>query len=412
MSDLFISYRREDGGWAGRLYGDLEQVFDVFFDTNRNKIDYGDVFPQRLDEALAECRVCLAVIGPEWASEKNLKRLANPNDWVRREIETSLAASTRMRTVPVFAGKAGVPDASALPASLQPLFLHNGADLTNENWKSDCKQLIERANGWLKGQVPPRIPAMLPYLCDRVAQQDDLIDLIRTGTTAQPIYACVVHGHKLEFHGSFLDRLRYRRVLEDLFNARGIGVACCMLQWNREKARAGRYADVLRRALKSEGMQRPAAMDADLLGYLRSLAQPLVAVVQVTWSDYQFCGSAIVPGLIDAWQALFVEAAQVTGASRVSTMPALLWINVTYDSDEQSLDDADKRLISVMLPRLEPVTQGDIADWLAIDEVKRATAGYEARLLALTDDPQCCVATGKVRMQHFVDNVRRIVALA
>ena len=177
MSDLFISYRRGDGGWAGRLYGDLEQAFDVFFDTSRNNIDWGDLFPQRIEDALAECRVCLVVVGPEWVSGDNLQRMANPDDWVRREIEIALQAYPRIRTVPVLTGHAAIPDTSALPESMRTLFEHNGGNLTNENWKSDCRELVERANGWLQGMVPLAtarrgIPAYLPYLCDRIVQRD------------------------------------------------------------------------------------------------------------------------------------------------------------------------------------------------------------------------------------------------
>lgn len=52
MSDVFISYRRADAGWAGRLLKCLEERFDVFFDTE--DIDSGDLFPQRSESALLQ----------------------------------------------------------------------------------------------------------------------------------------------------------------------------------------------------------------------------------------------------------------------------------------------------------------------------------------------------------------------
>ena len=64
MSDLFISYRRDDGGWARGLFAALKADFDVFLDTNRDNIDYGDNFPQKISEALADCRFCLVLMGP------------------------------------------------------------------------------------------------------------------------------------------------------------------------------------------------------------------------------------------------------------------------------------------------------------------------------------------------------------
>ena len=64
MSDVFISYCRADAGWAGRLLECLEDRFDVFFDTE--DIAGGDISPERIEPALAACRVCCVAIGPEW----------------------------------------------------------------------------------------------------------------------------------------------------------------------------------------------------------------------------------------------------------------------------------------------------------------------------------------------------------
>jgi hypothetical protein len=51
MADIFISYRRNDAGWAATWIADqLEQDYDVFFD--RNDIDYGERFPATIAQAL------------------------------------------------------------------------------------------------------------------------------------------------------------------------------------------------------------------------------------------------------------------------------------------------------------------------------------------------------------------------
>jgi hypothetical protein len=408
MTDIFVSYRRGDGERARRIALDLGERFDVFVDADREALDFGDSFPDRITQALDECSVCLAVIGPAWLSDENIARLADPNDWVRREIAQAIA-SKRVRTVPVLVGNAVLPDSARLPAMLQPLLARNAAKLTPDNWETDFAQLAARAETWLVGgQVPVAsarrsIPAVLPYLCDRVEQQDALVDLIGAGSGGQQAYVCILHGHKWEFHGSFLDRLRHRRVLENLFDARD-GIAVCALQWNREKAKAGQYADVLSRALKADAMQRPAATQAELLVHLRKLAQPLVAVMQVTWSDLERCGGALVDGLVGAWRSLFADAAKTDSSSG---MPAVLWINVTYDDDTQALAVPD---VAGLLPRLAPVTQDNVSEWLAIDEVKRAVTGFEPKLFALADDESICIERGKMHMLNFVDGVRRILA--
>ena len=98
MSGIFISYRRVDTiAWAGRLFADLTKCFgksQVFMDINGG-IPRGADFEKTLTEALAGCDALLALIGPQWLScvdDQGRRRLDSPQDWVRNEIITALAA--------------------------------------------------------------------------------------------------------------------------------------------------------------------------------------------------------------------------------------------------------------------------------------------------------------------------------
>ena len=81
MVDLFLSYRRRDsGGHASLLYKAMCERFGkkrVFMDTKA--IPGGAKWSDEIEAALRECRVMLAIIGPDWSSS----RLADPDDWVR-----------------------------------------------------------------------------------------------------------------------------------------------------------------------------------------------------------------------------------------------------------------------------------------------------------------------------------------
>ncbi|SPL92528.1 PASTA [[Actinomadura] parvosata subsp. kistnae] len=95
MSEIFISYRRADSGAvAGRLYADLQHAYGeaaVFMDTS--SIAPGAVWPKRLEEALAQAKVVLVVMGPQWiraANEWGERLIDQENDWVRREVESAL----------------------------------------------------------------------------------------------------------------------------------------------------------------------------------------------------------------------------------------------------------------------------------------------------------------------------------
>src|SRR5574337_1156833 len=98
---VFISYRREDsGGYAGRIYDRLTSRLgreNVFFDVDT--IPPGRDFVEVLSERVAKCDALLAVIGKHWvvsADSNNRRRLDDPNDFVRIEIEAALN-----RNVPV-----------------------------------------------------------------------------------------------------------------------------------------------------------------------------------------------------------------------------------------------------------------------------------------------------------------------
>lgn len=91
---IFISYRRTEIGHAARLYDWLSQKYNdrhehVFMDFE--KIRGGRDWESALEENLAKCNVCVAVIGDRWLQEIQ-KRNAdgeNEQDFVRRELATA-----------------------------------------------------------------------------------------------------------------------------------------------------------------------------------------------------------------------------------------------------------------------------------------------------------------------------------
>lgn len=69
----------------------------------------------------------LAVIGPHWVdivTPDGQRRLDDPGDLVRLEIETALTQGIPM--IPLLVQNAAMPTATRLPPSLQPLATRNG----------------------------------------------------------------------------------------------------------------------------------------------------------------------------------------------------------------------------------------------------------------------------------------------
>jgi hypothetical protein len=141
---IFISYRREDSaGYAGRLADALEARFGagrVFRDVD--DITPGEDFVQRLETALADCAVLLAVIGRKWttaADSRGQRRLDDPQDYVRLEIATALQRS--LRVVPVLVDGAAMPSSADLPDSLAALSRRQGSTLADGSWDDDVARL-------------------------------------------------------------------------------------------------------------------------------------------------------------------------------------------------------------------------------------------------------------------------------
>src|SRR5262245_48892459 len=98
MSRIFISYRQEDsGGYNSQLCRRLQDDFgeeNVFFDIK--SIGLGADWWQVVEEKIRSCNILLAPVGPTWLTieDKNgNRRLDNPKDPLRREIETALKAN-------------------------------------------------------------------------------------------------------------------------------------------------------------------------------------------------------------------------------------------------------------------------------------------------------------------------------
>jgi hypothetical protein len=141
---VFISYRREDSaGFAGRIYDRLIKQLDpksVFLDVDNIQpgLDFFDV----LDEKLRVCDVLIAIIGKNWNSrtpEDNQRRLEDPDDFVRIEIEAALRRGIRI--IPLLVDGATMPRREDLPESLQKLRRRQAIDIAHNRFNPDVERL-------------------------------------------------------------------------------------------------------------------------------------------------------------------------------------------------------------------------------------------------------------------------------
>jgi hypothetical protein len=143
---IFISYRREETAYpAGWLYDRLTDRFtggQIFKDIDSIKL--GDDFVEVINGAVGSCDVLLALIGDRWLTvtdEHGRRRLDDPDDFVRLEIEAALTRNVRV--IPILVEGARMPRADELPPSLARLVRRQALELSPARFEFDTGRLLK-----------------------------------------------------------------------------------------------------------------------------------------------------------------------------------------------------------------------------------------------------------------------------
>ena len=163
MAKVFISYRRADSQHpVDRLYAGLRKYLpkkEIFMDVDN--IPPGVDFVDHLSQQVAKCETILVVIGPQWLSIENdqgVRRLDDPEDFVRVEIEAALERNVPV--VPVLLDGTPMPRADQLPVSLKPFARRNALELRRNAFQPDLQTLAEK----LHLKKASKLPALAAVL--------------------------------------------------------------------------------------------------------------------------------------------------------------------------------------------------------------------------------------------------------
>jgi len=146
---IFISYRREETAYpAGWLYDRLADRYgggQVFKDVD--SIQLGDDFVEVITRAVGSCDVLLALIGDRWLTitdQDGRRRLDDPADFVRVEIEAALTRNVRV--IPILVDGARMPRVAELPRSLAKLVRRQALELSPARFDFDTGRLFKVLN--------------------------------------------------------------------------------------------------------------------------------------------------------------------------------------------------------------------------------------------------------------------------
>src|SRR3954453_8846165 len=153
-SRIFISYRRDDTAYAaGWLFDRLVDEFgreQVFKDMD--SIAFGDDFVNAITAPVFSTDVLLALIGDKWLAmvdEHGERRLDDPDDFVRLEIEAALERDVRV--IPILVEGARMPRSEELPQSVAALARRQALELASSRFSSDTRTLLSVLEKTLRG---------------------------------------------------------------------------------------------------------------------------------------------------------------------------------------------------------------------------------------------------------------------
>ena len=160
MPRLFLSYRRDDtAGYAGRLSDGLSSRFgrsQVFRDIDA--VPPGVNFVKHTDEAIGACDYVLLLIGDKWLSATTKggeRRLDDPNDFVRLEIEAAIKRDVPL--IPILVEGARMPTPAELPPTIANLAYFNALELADKRWDYDFNKLVSAVSRDPSGRPVPKL---------------------------------------------------------------------------------------------------------------------------------------------------------------------------------------------------------------------------------------------------------------
>jgi TIR domain len=145
MAKIFMCHRRgDDDAMMRLLYDRLEQEFgreEMLVDVDA--IPLGMDFRNVLQEAVSRSEVMLVLIGPRWLTKLDhdgRRRVDNPHDFVRMEIEQALQLSVPI--IPVLLDGAPFPKLNEVPDTLRPLLFRHAVAISSASFQSDLEKLV------------------------------------------------------------------------------------------------------------------------------------------------------------------------------------------------------------------------------------------------------------------------------
>jgi hypothetical protein len=235
------------------------------------------------------------------------------------------------------------------------------------------------------GIIKPKIPDLLPYLCDRVKEEEDLrtaILQIKDEMRQRPLI-CIIHGDQDECHNMFRKQLQKNsllRFLKDL-NPDELPIHDFQLRIPSDYKGTKDYLDKIRCNLAEQVLGRSTASNQDIARTLSLHKAPVMICSDLRTEDWQPHGPQLIKTFIEYWDefpdvrpgphlisCLFFTY-RSTRVTDVSQAERHIEVNHQARSFLESLDFSEyrseyRKVCGVVLPELRAVKLKDVEDWI------------------------------------------------
>ncbi|MDJ0807625.1 MAG: toll/interleukin-1 receptor domain-containing protein [Gammaproteobacteria bacterium] len=362
--DLFISYERQDAQDSSLLlYQHLASRFGehaVFRD--QQNIPSGAKWKDVLKEQVLACKGFILVIGPDWNQGRVQEKLHDPDNWVRQEILTAMAAEKPI--FPVLMRDAKVPPKNKLPEGIRPALedcnhfrFHDGP-----NWVKDldrlCNDIAMRTALKMAGQSKSRSSSLEERLISQLDRNKEAGCVNKNFSSGKRLFLAI---------GASKAGFRYfaiRCALEAMRSStmRSAGYQEVALRWSRfaETEPSVRQSLLLAEITENLLKQTPAGSDGALLESikrkLRNTYQP--TVLHSTVRNFGRGTQNVIDEWFGFWDGLF---SQQTAPTRVAV---LLFVEQRSWSPFPVKPTCNNHCQCIVDPELGKVEHRHLKEWM------------------------------------------------
>jgi len=191
---IFISYFSSADGeshtWAKQTYDKLRPLLpgDYRIFKDRQNLDFGDEWPDRLEQELKQSGFFIVIITRKWSSPEIQKRLSDESCWVRREILAAVDSGSRI--IPLCANGAKLPP---LPEEFAPAIEKRHTirfSRRDEEWDEGYKRLSRSITESWNESASKRIADDGYFLpLDRTTESSHVRSVVKGGRRVMAICA-------------------------------------------------------------------------------------------------------------------------------------------------------------------------------------------------------------------------------